>query len=83
MQGLQLRFQRQGMMVPYDYMERYCTCVVDDIRTVKTEEEYLKGLETDGEAAIVPHVLSCNIKMMGEGGPGVTSTIEEWLEPSD
>ena len=73
MQGLQLRFQRQGMMVPYDYMERYCTCVIDDIRLVKTEEEYLRGLEENGEVEIVPHVLSCNIKMMGEG-PGVTTT---------
>lgn len=60
-------------MVPYDYMEKYCTCVIDDIRTIKTEKEYLNGLETDGEAAITPHVLSCNIKMIGEG-PGVTST---------
>lgn len=65
-QGLQFRFQRQGVMVPYDYMEKYCICVVDDIRTVKTEQEYLKGLEEDSEGTLVPHVLSCNIKMMGK-----------------
>jgi len=75
MQGLQSRFQRQGLMVPYDYMEKYCTCVLDDIRQMRTEEDYLQKLETDGEATIVPHVLSCNIKMIGEG-PGVTSTTE-------
>lgn len=66
MQGLQERFRRQGMMVPYTYIERYCVCVLDDIRQMRTEEDYLQKLETMGEATIVPHVLSCNVKLSGE-----------------
>jgi len=66
MHGLQERFRRQGMMVPYTYIERYCVCVLDDIRQMRNEEDYLQKLETMGEATIVPHVLSCNVKLSGE-----------------
>ena len=70
-QGLTLRFQRQGIMAPNEYIERYCVCILDDIRTTRIETEFLQSLDEEGEAAIVPHVISCNLKLTGEG-PGVT-----------